>query len=95
MKSALCETAEELLGHEHGNQPDWFRESEVDLKLLIAEGNRPRLCSLWLAIGSDRDRKRHAAARRVVRQTVREAKDAWLQHKEVEAERGRHGGKIM
>ena len=34
LKSALCETAEEVLGHEHGNQPDWFRDREVDLKPL-------------------------------------------------------------
>ena len=89
LKSALSETAEEVLGHEHKKQPDWIRESEVDLKPLVAERNR--LYALWLATGSERDRKRHAAARRVVRQAVRAAKDAWLQHKAAEAERERHG----
>ena len=60
MKSALCETAEEVLGHKHGKQPNWFRESVVDLKPMVAERNR--LYALWLATRSERDRKRHAAA---------------------------------
>ena len=33
LKSALCETAEEVLGHEHKKQPDWFEKSEVILSL--------------------------------------------------------------
>ena len=60
MKSALCETAEEMFGHEHRKQLIWFRESEVDLKPLFAERNM--LYALWLATGSENDRKRHAAA---------------------------------
>ena len=60
MKSALCESAEEVLGHEDRKQPNWFRECEVDLKPLFAERNR--LYALWLAIGSERYKKRHAGA---------------------------------
>ena len=55
LKSALCETAEEVLGHECMRKLDWFTKSEVDLKHLVAE--RKRLYDLWLATGSRRDRK--------------------------------------
>ena len=79
-----------MLGHEHRKQPDWFRESEVDLKPLVAERNR--MFALWLATRNERGRKRRAAAQRVARLVVRVKKDAWLQHKAVEAERGRSCG---
>ena len=32
VKAGLCETAERVLGYETRRQPDWFRESEADLK---------------------------------------------------------------
>ena len=57
-ESALCGSAEKLLGHVDRNQPDWFRESEVNIKPLFAVRNR--LYALWLATGSERDRERHA-----------------------------------
>ena len=72
---------------------DSFRENEVDLKPLVTERNR--LYASWLATGNKRNRRRHATAQRVVRQAVRVARDAWLQHKAAEAERGRHDGKIV
>ena len=65
MKSALCETAKEVIVYEDRKHPDWFRESEVDLKPLYAERNR--LYALWLATGNERDRKRHADVHRAVR----------------------------
>ena len=36
LKSALCESAEEVLGHEDRKQPNCFRECKVDLKPLFA-----------------------------------------------------------
>ena len=84
---------EEVLGYEDWKQPDWFRESEIDLKPLFAERNR--LYAFWFATGNERDRKRHASAPWAARLAVRIAKDTWLQHKAAEAEKGRHGGKIV
>ena len=45
--------------------------------------------------GKERDRKKHASARRDVRKAVRPANDAWFQRKALEAERGRHSGKLV
>ena len=39
LKNALCESAKAVLGYENRRQPDWFRESEADLRPLIAERN--------------------------------------------------------
>ena len=65
MKNALCESAKAELGHEDRRQPDWFRESETDLRPLIAERNQ--LYALWLSTGKERDRKKFASARRETR----------------------------
>ena len=50
---------------------------------------------MWLSTGVERDKKKHAEARRSARRQVRAAKDAWFQRKAMEAERGRHGGKLV
>ena len=86
----MCNGAKAGLGFEDRRQPDWFRESEVDLKPLFAERNR--LYALWLSSSMERDRKKYADARRVARQAVRVA---WFLRKSLEAERGRHGGKLV
>ena len=36
----MCDAAKEWLWYEDRRQPDWFRESEVDLKPLFAERDR-------------------------------------------------------
>ena len=93
MKTALCESTKAELGHEDRRQPDWFRESESDLRPLTAARNQ--LYALWLSTGKERDRKKFASAHRETRRAVRRAKDAWFLRKETEAERGRHSGKLV
>ena len=56
---------------------------------------RNRLHTLWLITGTEENRKKYANARRAARRAVRAAKDAWFQHKVLEAERGRNGGKLV
>ena len=68
LKSALCDAAKDELGYENRKQPDWFRESKKDLKILIAERNR--LYALWISTRLERDRKKHARARRLARQAI-------------------------
>ena len=92
LTSVMCDATRECLGHEDRRQPDWFRESEVDLTLFVL---RNRLHTLWLSIGREENRKKYADARRAARQAVRPAKDAWFQRKTLEAERGRNGGKLV
>ena len=92
LKAALCEEAKEL-GVEDRRQPDRFREGGAEIKPIIAEKNR--LHTLWLSTGLQRDRKKYVDARRLARKTVRAAKDAWFLHKAMEAERGRHRGKLV
>ena len=92
-KSALCWSSKEVLGHEARKQPDWLSKIEVDLKPLLEKKNR--LYALWSVTGNERDRKRHTGAQRVVRQAVRVEKDACLQHKAVEANRGMNCSKIV
>ena len=57
LKSVLCGGAEAELGYEDRRQPDWFRDSEVDLQPLFEERNR--LYALWLSTGKEIDRKKH------------------------------------
>lgn len=93
VKLSLRHGAEMTLGFEDRRQPDWFRESEDYLKPLFVKRNE--LYALWLETRRERDRKKHAEARRVARRAVRAAKDAWFQRKATEAERGRHSGKVV
>ena len=48
-----------------------------------------------MSTGKERDRKKHARARRETRKAVRAAKNAWFQQKALEAERGRHSNKLV
>ena len=93
LRSVMCDTARECLGHEDRRQPDWFRESEVNLESLFVLRNR--LHTLWLSTGREENRKKCDDARRATRRTVRAAKDAWFQRKVLEAERGKNGGKLV
>ena len=91
MKAALCEAAGSVLGTACRRQGDWFEVSGSELRL----EERGRLQILWLSTGRERDKKKFVNAHRIVRQTVREAKNAWFQKKALEAERGWNGGKIV
>ena len=93
MKTALCEAAGSVLGTACRRKADWFEESGSVLRPLIEE--RGRLQTLWLSTGRERDKKKFVNARRIARQAVREAKNAWFQKKALEAERGQNGGKIV
>ena len=93
LKSALCDGAKTELGYEDRKQPDWFRESENDLKSLFSEKNR--LYVLWVSTSKDVYKTKYKVARRTARRAMRVAKDKWFQRKASEAERGRHGGKLV
>ena len=71
LRSVMCDAAKECLGHEDRRQPDWLRESEVDLKPLFVERNR--LHTLWLSTGKEENRRKYADARRAARRVVRAA----------------------
>ena len=92
LKNASCKSAKAVLGYENWRQPDWFRESEADLRPLIAEKNQ--LYVLWMSTWKERDRNKHARAWRETRKVVRVAKNALFQQKALEAERGRHSGSL-
>ena len=56
---------------------------------------RNRLYTKWLCSGKERDRKRFAKLRSDTRRATRQAKNAWFQSKAAEAQKGRHGGKVV
>ena len=90
LKSALCDGAKTELGYEDRKQPDWFRESEKDLKSLFSERNR--LYVLWVSTSKDVYKTEYKVARRTARRAMRVAKDKWFQRKASEAERGGMAG---
>ena len=63
LKNAFCDAAKDELGYENRKKPGWFRESEPDLKPLIAERNR--LYALLLSTRLERDRNKHAKSLKV------------------------------
>ena len=93
IKTALCVSAKSILGSERKQQPDWYWESSAELKPLFVERNR--LYSRWLSTKRESDRKKFARMRKDARRAVREAKNTWFLRKAEEAQRGRHGGKIV
>ena len=93
LKSALCDGTKTELGYEDRKQPDWFRESEKDLKSLFSERNR--LYVLWVSTSKDVYKVKYKVAQRTARRAMAVAKDKWFQRKAFEAERGRHGGKLV
>ena len=62
---------------------------------MMTEGSQIGLGRVQLSTWKERDRKKHASACRDVRKAVSSAKDAWFQRKALEAERGRHSGKLV
>ena len=51
LSSVMCDAAKEWLGYEDRQQPNWFRDSEVDLKQQFAERNR--MHTVWLSGGRE------------------------------------------
>ena len=93
LKEALCESAEAALGVEKKRHPDWFRECSVTLQPLIEERNR--LYTRWLQTSRESDRRAFVKKRSDARRAIRDAKNTWFQSKAAEAQRGRHGGKLV
>ena len=61
----MCDAVKEWLGYEDRWQPDWFQESEVDLKPLFAERNR--MHTVWLSDGRETSRRKYADAHKAAR----------------------------
>ena len=93
IKSALCESAELVLGRVKRGNPDWFQESSHLLKPLFEERNR--LYTKWLGSGKEDDKKRFLRLRREAKRGAREAKNSWFLRKAAEAQKGQHGGKVV
>ena len=93
IKSALCESAELVLGRVKRGNPDWFQESSHLLKPLFEERNR--LYTKWLGSGKEDDKKRFLRLRREAKRGTREAKNSWFLRKAAEAQKGQHGGKVV
>ena len=89
----MCKTAENALGLEVKKCPDWFKECSSVLQPLFEERNRQY--TRWLNTGRESDRQKFVRMRRDARRAVREAKNVWFQKKAAEAQRGRHGGKVV
>ena len=93
VKLALCESAELALGKENKRSPDWLTESEIELSPLFE--NRNKLYKKWLCSGRESDKKKFQKARKDARRATRRAKNNWFQQKALEAQAGRHGGKVV
>ena len=93
MKAALCESAQLLLGRTKRRDPDWFQESIQILKPFLEERNR--MYAKWLGSKKESDWRKFLKLRREARRAVREAKNEWFLRKAAEAQRGRHGGKVV
>ena len=89
VRSALLESADELLGYEKSRQPDWFQESVNELGPQAQRRNNAY--DRWLASGKEEDLTRFKVARNEARKSIREAKNSWFRAKAQEAE-GEHFG---
>lgn len=81
------------IGKRKRRDPDWFHESSHKIKPLLDERNR--LYSKWIGSKKDSDKKKFLKMRRDARRTMREAKNEWFSKKAAEAQKGRHGGKVV
>ena len=93
LKSALCKSAEALLGIEDRRHPDWFCESAGRLKPVLQRRNE--LYTKWLATKCTNDLSQFRRARSECRWAIREAKNQWFQSKAEEAQKARFGGKTV
>ena len=87
-KSALCEAANSTLGTSLRKKADWFEESAGVLRHMLETRRGAYL--KWLDTGNERERKKLAEMRSVVRRAVRDAKNSWFLRMAREAECGRH-----
>ena len=85
MRSALLESADELLGYEKSRY--CFQESADDLRPQLQWRNNAY--DRWLASGKEEDLTRFNVARNEARKSIREAKNSWFRAKAQEAE-GEH-----
>ena len=88
VRSALTETADDVLGRVRRYQPDWFQESMEELKPLLQQRNDAY--KKWLATKRTADLCRFREARNAARKAIR---NSWFQEKAEEAEREHFGGK--
>ena len=93
MKSALCKAANSTLGTSLRKKADWFEESAGVLRPMLEKRRGAYL--KWQDTGNQRERKKFAEIRSVVRRAVRDAKNGWFLRKAQEAECGKHRGKIV
>ena len=91
LSDGVKKSAEKVFGWEKRLQPEWFRDSFVDLKKLISKRNL--LFSKWLGTHHHRDRQRYVSQRRKVAHEVKRAKNAWFQEKAQEVKMAICGGK--
>ena len=91
MKSALVESATEILGKVKGSQPDWFRESEEVISPYIKSRNT--LYSKWLGSHDKQDLVNFRVARGRVRIMIWRVKNEWFRKKVEEAQKERFGDK--
>ena len=76
MRSALLESADELLGYEKSRQPDWFQESADELRPQLQQRNNAY--DRWLASEKEEDLTRFKVDRNEVRKSITEAKNSWF-----------------
>ena len=91
VRGALTSAAEDVLGTTTRRQPDWFQESQGQLKPLFKRRNDAY--SRWLGSGKQANLTRFRKARGEARRAVRNGKNAWFLEKAKEVEREHLGGK--
>ena len=80
VRSALTETADDVLGKVRCYQPDWFQESMEELKPLLQQRNDAY--KKWLATKRMADLSRFKEARNVARKAIRNAGSKGRQRKQ-------------
>ena len=86
IKANILKAAEHTLGFEDKRQPDWYREYQFTLQVLIDKRNI--LFKKWLRTHQPRDRQKYVAQRRLVASEVKQAKNRLFQTKAQEGESG-------
>ena len=82
--------SERLLNLINSRQPDWFKESENELKIyLIAKTDAYKT---WLS-SSERDMMKFRQARYKARRPIRSTKNGWFEAKAIQLEEKHSGGK--
>lgn len=91
IQSAILETSDELLGVIKNKQPDWFQESEDELRpYLVLRNNAYRA---WLSSSKSEDLMKFKKTRYEARRAIRKAKNDWFTAKASQIDKQRFGGK--